>query len=191
MRAMACGFILAVLFSFTGFSAACGEIQNNVLRLHVMANSDGENDQRVKLLVRDAILKESAALNSGAESQMEAVSAVCTRMEALEAAANRVLSAEGVPYRAKAEIRDMYFTTRQYEDFRLPAGKYRALRITLGEGAGKNWWCVVYPSLCLSGASSLKKLPEDAEQIVAEPEKFEVKFKAAEWFSALLEFFDD
>ena len=94
-------------------------------------------------------------------------------------------------YGAKAEVCEMYFPTRTYEQYKLPAGKYRTLRITLGEAEGKNWWCVVFPALCVPGASDLHSLPEGAGTVISQPEKFEVKFKAAELFNQLLKLFDE
>lgn len=191
LRAAVCGFVLSVLLSFTGFSAQCSALENNVLRLHVIANSDSEEDQTVKLCVRDAVLQEAKNWYGGAADFNTALAAVCTHLESLETAANRILLEKGMPYGAKAEVCEMYFPTRAYEQYKLPAGKYRTLRITLGEAAGQNWWCVVFPALCVPGASDLSDLPEGTGEVVAQPEKFEVKFKAAELFNQLLKFFDE
>ena len=137
LRAAACGFVLTVLLSFTGFSAQCSALENNVLRLHVIANSDTDADQAVKLKVRDAVLREAQRWYGSAEGFDEALAAVCTHLESLENAANDVLRAEGVPYRATAEVCAMYFPTRTYDAGSLPAGKYRTLRISLGAAEGK------------------------------------------------------
>lgn len=190
LRAAACGFVLSVLLSFTGFSAQCSALENGVIRLHVLANSDTEEDQAVKLQVRDAVLLEAEKWYGDAEDFETALAAVCTHLESLEETANRILAGADMPYRAKAEICEMYFPTRTYETGKLPAGKYRTLRISLGEAEGRNWWCVVFPTLCVPGASDLGDLPEGTEDVVTQPEKFEVKFKAAEIFNRLLEFFD-
>ena len=115
LRAAACGFVLTVLLSFTGFSAQCSALENNVLRLHVIANSDTDADQAVKLKVRDAVLREAQRWYGSAEGFDEALAAVCTHLESLENAANDVLRAEGVPYRATAEVCAMYFPTRTYD----------------------------------------------------------------------------
>ncbi len=191
IRAAACGFILTVLLSFTGFSAQCSALEQNVLRLHVLANSDSDADQAVKLRVRDAVLEEAARWYGDADDFDEALAAVCTHLESLEAAANGVLCAEGVDYRAKAEVCDMYFSTRTYDSGSLPAGKYRTLRVSLGAAEGQNWWCVVFPSLCVAGASDVDDLPDGTEEIVTDAQHFEVKFKAAELFNSLRALFDD
>ena len=160
------------------------------MRLHVIANSNDEADQAVKLRVRDAVLREAEQWYGDAEDFGTAVTALCTHLESLEAAANSVLKAENLPYCAKAEICEMYFPTRTYESFKLPAGRYRTLRISLGKAEGKNWWCVVFPALCMPGASDLSDLPDDTDTLVREPESYEVKFKVAEIFSRLRELFD-
>ncbi|MDE8727834.1 stage II sporulation protein R [Ruminococcus bromii] len=190
LRAMACGLILTVLLNLTGFSAQCAALEENIVRLHVIANSNTEEDQNVKLRVRDAVLSEAKKWYGNAEDFDDAVTALCTHLESLEAAANSVLEAESFPYRAKAEICEMYFPTRTYESFKLPAGHYRTLRISLGKAEGKNWWCVVFPALCVPGASDLSDLPSDTDTLVREPEGYEVKFKVAEIFSRLRELFD-
>ena len=145
-RALVCGFVLAALCSFFPFAAACGQLPRDVVRLHVVANSNGAEDQAVKLLVRDAVLEEAARWYQGAGSMEEASSQLCTHLQSIAGAARQVLGEQGVDYSATAQMTEMYFPTRDYGDFRLPAGRYRTLRVTLGEGAGKNWWCVVFPS---------------------------------------------
>ena len=153
LRAMACGLILTVLLNLAGFSAQCAALEENIVRLHVIANSNDEADQAVKLRVRDAVLREAEQWYGDAEDFDTAVTALCTHLESLEAAANSVLKAENLPYCAKAEVCEMYFPTRTYESFKLPAGRYRTLRISLGKAEGKNWWCVVFPALCMPGAT--------------------------------------
>lgn len=129
LRAMACGLILTVLLNLAGFSAQCAALEENIVRLHVIANSNDEADQAVKLRVRDAVLREAEQWYGDAEDFDTAVTVLCTHLESLEAAANSVLKAENLPYCAKAEICEMYFPTRTYESFKLPAGRYRTLRI--------------------------------------------------------------
>ena len=177
LRAMACGLILTVLLNLAGFSAQCAALEENIVRLHVIANSNDEADQAVKLRVRDAVLREAEQWYGDAEDFDTAVTALCTHLESL-------------PYCAKAEVCEMYFPTRTYESFKLPAGRYRTLRISLGKAEGKNWWCVVFPALCMPGASDLSNLPDDTDTLVREPESYEVKFKVAEIFSRLRELFD-
>lgn len=118
LRAMACGLILTVLLNLAGFSAQCAALEENIVRLHVIANSNDEADQAVKLRVRDAVLREAKRWYGDAEDFDTAVTVLCTHLESLEAAANSVLKAENFPYCAKAEICEMYFPTRTYESFK-------------------------------------------------------------------------
>lgn len=189
-RALVCGFVLAALCSFFPFAAACGQLPRDVVRLHVVANSNGAEDQAVKLLVRDAVLEEAARWYQGVGSMEEASSRLCTHLQSIAGAARQVLGEQGVGYSATAQMTEMYFPTRDYGDFRLPAGRYRTLRVTLGEGAGKNWWCVVFPSLCLPAATqeeALLTLPEGERQVVEGGQGVQVKLKAVELWESLRE----
>ena len=189
-RALVCGFVLAALCSFFPFAAACGQLPRDVVRLHVVANSNGAEDQAVKLLVRDAVLEEAARWYQGAGSMEEASSQLCTHLQSIAGAARQVLGEQGVDYSATAQMTEMYFPIRDYGDFRLPAGRYRTLRVTLGEGAGKNWWCVVFPSLCLPAATqeeALLTLPEGERQVVEGGRGVQVKLKAVELWESLRE----
>lgn len=189
-KALVCGFVLAALCSFFPFAAACGQLPRDVVRLHVVANSNGAEDQAVKLLVRDAVLEEAARWYQGAGSMEEASSRLCTHLQSIAGAARQVLGEQGMGYSATAQMTEMYFPTRDYEDFRLPAGRYRTLRVTLGEGAGKNWWCVVFPSLCLPAATqeeALLTLPEGERQVVEGGQGVQVKLKAVELWESLRE----
>ena len=189
-KALVCWFVLAALCSFFPFAAACGQLPRDVVRLHVVANSNGAEDQAVKLLVRDAVLEEAARWYQGAGSMEEASSQLCTHLQSIAGAARQVLGEQGVGYSATAQMTEMYFPTRDYGDFRLPAGRYRTLRVTLGEGAGKNWWCVVFPSLCLPAATqeeALLTLPEGERQVVEGGQDVQVKLKAVELWESLRE----
>lgn len=195
LRAGIAGIILLVIFSFLSFFASCGEISDNVLRLHVLANSDSDEDQAVKLEVRDAVLRESAKWYADAATFDEANSAICTHLESITNAAKQALEEQGVRADVTASVEDVYFTTRDYEDFTLPAGKYRTLQVTIGEGKGKNWWCMVYPSLCLPASEKanediLATLPEHEGEIIGNPNEYQVKFKVVEWYEQLKSWFD-
>lgn len=189
MKALACGFFLAAAASFFPFAAASEQLPRSVLRLHVVANSNSPQDQAVKLKVRDALLAESAAWYQGAETLEEANFAICTHLQSLTETANQALVENGFPSTARAQVTDMYFPTRYYEGFALPAGTYRTLRVTIGEGKGQNWWCVVFPALCLPAAENreevLSNLPESQREIVENPQKYQVEFKLLEWYEQL------
>ena len=119
---------------------------DKIIRLHVVANSDTSADQAVKLAVRDAVLREAGRVLDGAEDPKQAVAA---QLPALEAAANAELQRQGSEDLARVSFRRELFPTREYDTFSLPAGVYDALRITIGKGQGHNWWCVVFPGLCV------------------------------------------
>ena len=129
------------------------QLRENVLRLHVVANSDSDEDQAVKLKVRDAILNEVEAITATAGSKEEARELLRVNLSVLEQAANTVLEAEGSGQQAGITLEREEFPRRQYDTFTLPAGVYDSLRVTIGEGTGRNWWCVVFPSLCIPAAS--------------------------------------
>ncbi len=118
------------------------------LRLHVIANSDSAEDQRIKLAVRDVILRETAAQFDAVLTESQAEECVRENLDRIVAAANAELREQGFAYTAAAELGDFNFPTRVYSDRTYPTGEYRALRVVLGEGKGKNWWCVLYPPLC-------------------------------------------
>lgn len=181
---MAAGAALAVLLgSFGAFARECDEIPQEVLRLHIPANSDSEYDQAVKLKVRDYILEEYGAQLSGCVSREEAVEAVRRLMPDIEKSCCEYLSQQGADYGARAELTEMYFTTREYENVTLPAGDYLALRITLGSGEGHNWWCVMFPPLCIPMASE----PIDEDVIPGDftSDRIEIKFAVFEFFRSI------
>lgn len=192
VRSLICGFVLASAARLFPFAASSAQIPENVVRLHVVANSDSEEDQAVKLLVRDAVLEESAKWYQDAANREEASAALCVHLESIAQKAGSTLKEQGFSYGAKAEMGEMHFSTRDYGNFRLPAGTYRTLRITLGEGKGKNWWCVVFPALCLPAAAergedAFALLPDSERDIIENPDRFEVRFKAVEWLEQLRE----
>lgn len=181
---MAAGAALAVLLgSFGAFAKECDEIPQEVLRLHIPANSDSEYDQQVKLQLRDFVLKKYGTQLSGCESRSEAEVKVRTMLPEIEKSCCEFLSQQGVDYGAHAELTEMYFTTRDYETVTLPAGEYLALRITLGTGKGHNWWCVMFPPLCIPLASE----PIDGETLPADftSDRIEIRFAVFEFFKNL------
>ena len=151
---MAAGIALALIMgSLTDFSRRCESLQSEVLRLHIPANSDSEKDQRIKLALRDKVLEEYGVLLSENEDIEGAQRQVRELLPEIEKTCCEFLAQQGVDYSAKAELVNMYFTTRQYEEVTLPAGNYDALRITLGSGEGRNWWCIMFPPLCIPVAA--------------------------------------
>ena len=126
-------------------------LAEQMVRLHVVAQSDSQEDQSEKLRVRDAVLEEVSLWLEGAATQEEAMAILTQRLPELAQIGAEIVG-EGVAVTASLE-EEVWFPTKEYTDFALPAGKYTALRITLGEGEGRNWWCVVFPPLCLGSVS--------------------------------------
>lgn len=129
-------------------------LNEQIIRLHVVADTDEAVDQELKLQVRDEILRLVDTIKEGATSKEEALTRLKEQLPALEEAANRVLSREGKACDAVVTLKQEAFPTRVYDTFTLPAGIYDSLRVTIGSGQGKNWWCVVFPDLCIPAASA-------------------------------------
>ena len=164
-------------------------LADKVVRLHVLANSDTQEDQALKLAVRDAVLAATdGVVPPGAELE-EAEQALTQALPAIADAGARVVGEQGYSYPVTASLEhDVWFPTKEYTDFAFPAGEYTALRVTIGEGGGRNWWCVVFPPLCLGSVTgttadtALEGGLEDREVslITGEDEGYVVKFKAME-----------
>lgn len=178
------GLIFTISVSFARFDAACEDLRQNVLRLHIIANSNSEADQAVKLLVRDRVLSETSDIFAGAEGLAEAEKKATERLGDIADCADETLKNNGFVYGATAEIGNSYFETREYETFTLPAGNYRSLIIRLGKAKGKNWWCVVFPAVCIPAAAPNADLSDSASKASAEiaehPQKYVMRFKAVE-----------
>ena len=187
------GFFCAVLFSMLGFTAQCESIPDKVFRLHVLANSDSAEDQALKLRVRDRILEESAGLMDGVSTREEAEAAAAQSLPKLQAAAEDEIRQAGYGYSVQAEITHMYFPTRHYESVTIPAGEYDALRISIGEAKGKNWWCVLFPALCLPVAENGAQLSDvlSSSQLDVVQGNYEIRFKAVEWYEQLKDWLEN
>ncbi len=185
---MAAGAAAAVLMgSFTAFSESAEEVQSEVLRLHIPANSDSEEDQEIKLRLRDMLLEKYGTELSDSADLNEAETRVKELLPEIERTSTNFLRENGFDYPAKAELKTMYFTTRDYGDVTLPAGNYTALRVTLGTGEGHNWWCVMFPQLCLP-ACSYNENSEKTDDILKDFEKprdVKIKFALYEFLKGL------
>lgn len=178
---------LACLYQLP-FSVTCNELRKDTVRLHVVANSDFEEDQEVKLCVRDAILEQTDNTLFDASSRADVLADIEQNLDAFEEIAKEVLRKKGFDYGARAYVVDMFFDQRSYGGITMPAGEYTALRIELGEASGKNWWCVLYPSLCVPSVSRREietALGGDETQLLMEDTKYEIRFKIEELFQNL------
>ena len=179
--------------SFVFFYVSAGSVRNNVVRLHVIANSDSLKDQEVKLKVRDALLKKNNAMLSGEVNKDNALQYFKSSQNELLKTANETLRANNCSYNADIVLGTEYYTTRQYGDLTFPAGEYMSLRVVLGEGKGKNWWCVMFPPLCIPVAGEIEAnenktadiLTPGGEEIVSSNGKYIVKFKLLEIYEEL------
>ncbi len=177
---MAAGLAISLLLgSFGGFAQECEAVQSEVLRLHIPANSDSEYDQQMKLSLRDFVLEEFGTRLSSASALPEAQQCTKTLLPEIERECCRFLTEHGADYSAKAELVEMYFTTRVYENVTLPAGTYTALRITLGKGEGHNWWCVMFPPLCIPMSTDRSETEAMLPQELLNNEGGEIKIKFA------------
>lgn len=161
------------------------KVYENLIRLHILAASDSDYDQALKLKVRDAIL--AAGVFEAAEDADGAEAMTAEAEQAALDIANRVLYEEGAPYGARIEYGLEVYPTREYEGIRLPAGEYRSLRIVLGEGEGQNWWCVLFPPLCLGAAGdslTAAGLTEGQTRVFKTGKtRYRLRFKLLELFS--------
>lgn len=174
------------------FTDTCRLISSEVLRLHVIANSDTDEDQSLKLKVRDAVLAKGSEIFDGSVSVQNAQEKLSSKLGILTEEANRVIRDNGFDYSAEVKIGEEYFPVREYESFTLPSGRYMSLTVTLGQGEGHNWWCVMFPPLCLPAAENKESVYDavfnsDETQIIENKQKYKIKFKILEWTDNLLE----
>lgn len=169
-----CVFILAGTL-LLGVLPTHGEadIYDSVVRLHVLANSDSEQDQALKLKVRDGVLEVAADGLEGCHTREQAVEALNGSLEDIRQAALRVIADEGAEYDVTVKLCEEQYPTKNYESVCFPSGTYMSLQVCIGEAEGKNWWCVLFPRLCLSAASK-----ENSEQAFIQagltPEQYKI-----------------
>ncbi|MCI9294532.1 MAG: stage II sporulation protein R [Lawsonibacter sp.] len=174
------------------------ELADSVIRFHVIANSDTEEDQALKLAVRDRVLEEAEGLYPEGATLEQAQAALEGHLNTLAAAGRAVVEEQGYDYPVSARLEDCWFPTKEYEDFALPAGNYTALRVTIGEGKGQNWWCVAFPPLCLGAASETVDqaleagyfTPDQGALVTGDGEQYVLKFKAMELLGEVQGFFE-
>ena len=180
---LALGMFLLLGVWLDGAHAA---LSGDVLRLHVLANSDSDADQSLKLAVRDRVLEEASARLAGVSSREDAEAVLSASLEPLAQAGAEAVAEAGCDYPVTVRLENTWFPTKEYDGFSLPAGEYRALRVLIGEGKGRNWWCVVFPPLCLGAVTepaeeAMEALPEgERALIVGESEGYVLKFKLLE-----------
>lgn len=150
------------------------DLSRSLIRLHIIAESDSDYDQSIKLAVRDEVLKAADGIDA---SDIDAF------ISAAHSAANSYLKERGIAYSAHTEYGRFYFPEKQYEGFTLPAGAYYGVRIVLGSGNGHNWWCILYPPLCFDGSNDALKThlrPDTYDMISTKKSSREIKFRLLE-----------
>ncbi len=174
--------VIASVLNVTVFAAECDVVRTQVLRLHVIANSDSDADQQLKLAVRDAVLERGDDIFDGTVTADEATEKITPRIAELREAALEVMRNAGCEYGVTVEVGKEYFGTRKYDEFVMPAGEYMAVRVILGEGAGRNWWCVMFPPMCLPAAEKDLDayLTSGGVKVVEAPDSYAPAFKIVE-----------
>jgi len=177
---------LLVVVSITPTITMSESISQKVFRLHILANSDSDEDQQLKLRVRDKILQESEEMFSSCNSVDEAINISRESIDKLKNISRQVIAYYNYDYDVRAYVTKEYFETREYDNFTLPAGIYDCLKIEIGQGKGHNWWCVMYPSVCISGCTDDfdSTLTEDEKQLI-ESDNYVIKFKVVEIYEKI------
>lgn len=196
--ALLIGFITAVFCEgICAFAESRRDITEDVFRLHVIANSDSDEDQALKLRVRNAVLEASADIFGGAVSAADAKQLSEENLQLFEAAAAAEIAASGYDYPVRCEVGTVHFDRRVYGSAELPEGDYSALRVIIGEGDGRNWWCVMFPALCLPAVTNTDEvlslaaengaISTEELELMQDPENYEVKLYFAEVIKKLCE----
>ena len=186
------GFVYLIIYLAAFFAAELGEtafalheIEHSVIRLHIPADSDSTADQTAKLLVRDALLAHAGEWIPAGADFAESCSAVRAHLPEIRQTALSALQDAGCAASVRVSFGEMSFPERSYGSFTLPAGDYTALRVEIGSGEGQNWWCVMYPALCLPAASDCEPadiLSAAACDLTEHPDEYELRLKCVDLF---------
>lgn len=188
------GLLGSIIFTnFADFENTLGSIRQDVLRMHILANSDSKEDQNLKLCVRDELLEKSEELFGECKTLEDMKICAEEKKDEINSLVLDVIHEKGFDYTANTQVVNMEFDAREYGDITMPAGTYDALRITIGNAQGHNWWCVMYPPLCLPAAENAEADMENANRyfnekqldIMENPDDYEVKFKCVEWYNSI------
>ena len=185
LAALIIGLVVCMCTSVVKFEASCMDIRDNVLRLHILANSDSQSDQQLKLKVRDAVINESETDFDRCTDLEDALNKAEASIDSIKDTAQRVIAENGYDYNVEVAVGTEFFNTRVYDELTLPAGFYKSLIIKIGDAKGKNWWCVMYPSICVGTATKNdfeSAVGDDGAEIAENPIKYQVKFKIVEYY---------
>jgi stage II sporulation protein R len=181
-------FTIVILFSsFKNYTDSLKNIRESILRLHILANSDSESDQKMKYEIRDKILEfggEYFYETDFSLTKQEAKNTVSLNLNAIKEISEEIVNQYGKNYKIEVSIENKYFNTRQYDNITLPAGKYDSLVVRIGEAEGQNWWCVMFPPMCVpaaEGEQELSNVLDDGQlRIVTEDVTYNIKFAVVE-----------
>lgn len=166
------------------------KLENGIIRLHVLAASDSTADQSAKLLVRDTVLAHAAEWMPADGGYNGSLAALQGALPEIQAAAENTLRSAGFSQPVTAAVRQAHFPARCYGDVTLPEGDYQALCIEIGSGEGQNWWCVMYPALCLPAAETESVMASHFDKgvtaLTQQPERYEIRLKCVELWRAIL-----
>ena len=186
--ALILGLTAAIFFNIFSFAFSSRNIKKDVLRLHIIANSDSAFDQALKLKVRNEILRGGNNIFSGNETLEQAKSKIAANLDNIRNIAVQTIEKNGCKYSVKVALEKAFFDTRYYNNFTLPAGEYEALKVVIGKGEGHNWWCVMFPPLCLSASDNInnvKSLTEEEKRLILSNPDYEIRFKCVEIYEKL------
>ena len=191
MNVAVIGLLMAFLVAVIPFFNSSKELSKDVMRVHILANSDSAADQSLKLAVRDRVLRQCSDYFADCEDKEEALRITREHLREIETIAASEIRRRGFDYSVRAEVGQGYFNTRYYEEFTMPAGVYDSLRLTIGDGSGQNWWCVMYPSLCVGAATedTMRQELSDGEYRVVTSDKLDFRFKLVEYWENFLNLF--
>jgi stage II sporulation protein R len=186
--------LLAVFFTVTADSREYSGIYGNTLRFHVLANSDSEEDQKLKLAVKDAVILHISEEMNQCKTKAEAEKFIVENKTEIEDVAKAVITAHGAEHTVNLTLTREYYPRRTYGDVTLPAGEYSSVRILLGEAEGQNWWCVLFPQVCTDTATPAEERLSQAGftsaqiRLLTGEEKptYKIKFKIVELLSSFV-----
>ena len=181
--------IILIIGSYVSpFIKTSENISNQIFRLHILANSDSDEDQQLKLKVRDNILVSGEELFKNCKTLEEIINVSNQNIKYFQKIAENTIKENGYTYPVKVYVDKEYFNTRHYDKITLPSGIYNALKIEIGAAKGHNWWCVMFPAICLPAVSDdeiNKILSDDEIELINSNDKYEIRFKIVEIYEKI------
>ncbi len=193
MKRLEISVLMALVFcavlSLLSVGRECDAVRESVLRLHILANSDSLSDQELKLCVRDALQAQVDEVFAGCSDLEQAIAAAEANSDILRQTAEEALRSRGCSHPVSVSVERCRFNARTYDGFTLPAGEYNALRVEIGQAKGRNWWCVMFPAMCVTGRdarSELETVLTDSQLELLRADGYEVRLWCVDWLNELL-----